>query len=101
MKTDAVIDEPKSQQVIPHVSAVCQQEGALSAILSAPALKETDHNSDLKLALYAAYAQTVVLTQAGVVYTDTIVCRNLCGEPGQEHTKNRLGVPEASWSRPQ
>lgn len=56
MKTDAVIDKPKSQQVIPHVSAVCQQAGALSAVLSAPALKETDHSSDLKLALCAAYA---------------------------------------------
>lgn len=40
MKTDAVTDEPKSQQVIPGVSAVCQQEGELSAVLSAPALKE-------------------------------------------------------------
>lgn len=55
MKTDAVIDEPKSQQVIPHISAVCQLEGALTAVIHAPALKETDYNSDLKLALYATY----------------------------------------------
>lgn len=45
MKTDAVIDDPESQQVILGCSAVCQQEGPFSAVLSAPALKETDHNS--------------------------------------------------------
>lgn len=42
--------------------------GALSAILSAPTLKETDHNLDLKLALYATYAKTGILSQTGVAY---------------------------------
>lgn len=61
MKTDAVIDEPKSQQVILGCSAVCQQEGPFSAVLSAPALKETDHNSDRKVGSFTAYAYVQVL----------------------------------------
>lgn len=63
MKTDTVIDQPKSQQVILGISAVCQQEGPLSAVLSAPALKEMVHNSELKVASDTAYAYIWVLTQ--------------------------------------
>lgn len=71
MKTDAVIDEPKSQQVIPRGPAVCQQEGALSAVPRAPASKETDHNSDLRFALYAAYAKPGSSPQVHPVFGQT------------------------------
>lgn len=95
MKTDAVIDEPKSQQVILGCSAVCQQEGPFSAVLSASALKETDHNSDRKVGLFTASAYVEVLHRK--VGLTSNGARNMCGlgVPGPEQRTDRRGF-EAS-----
>lgn len=96
MKTDAVIDEPKSQQVFLGCSAVCQQEGPFSAVLSAPALKETDHNSDRKVGLYTANVE-VLHRKVGLTSYGAIMCRNMSGQgsPGSEQTTDQRGF-EAS-----